>query len=132
MKRILVYLGSAADLLYFLTLIQLGYKPNKPRNSGRVVVGFNGTLTHSLGESVLPILAGMIIALVPLTMIDEPLNFNAILGRTWMHAMKALPFSYHQRLSFLTLQGQVDINGDQPTARACCALDRQEGEAPAK
>ena len=52
---------------------------------------------------MLPILEGPVIALVPLTVIDEPLNFNAIMGRTWIHAMKKLPSSYHKRLGFFTL-----------------------------
>ena len=31
---------------------------------------------------------------------DKSSSFNAILGRTWIHAMKALPSSNHQMLSF--------------------------------
>ena len=81
---------------------------------------------------MLPISTGSVTALVPLTEIDEPSNFIAILGCLWIHAMKALPSYYHQRLSFVTPQGQIDINGDQQVACACCALDRQVGEAPAK
>ena len=112
MKRILVDSSTTTDLLYLPSLIRLGYKPVNLRNSGRDLVGFNGTLTHSLREIVLPISVGPITALVSLTVIDKSTKFNAILGRTWIHAMKALPSSYHQRLSFLTPQGQVDINGD--------------------
>ena len=95
MKRILVNSGSVVNLLYLPTLVRLGYKPDNLRNPGRVMVRFNGTQIHSLGEIVLPILEGPIIVLVPLTVLDEPSNFNAILGRTWIHAMKALPSSYH-------------------------------------
>ena len=61
---------------------------------------------------MLPISTSQVIALVLLTVIDEPPNFHAILGRTLIHAMKALPSSYHQRLSFLIPQEQVDISGD--------------------
>ena len=71
MKRILVNPGSAADLLYLPAMIRLGYKTDNLHNSGRVLVWSNGTLTHSLGEIVLPILARPVIALVPLTVIDE-------------------------------------------------------------
>ena len=82
MKRILVDLGSAADLLYLLALVPLGYKPDNLHNSRRVLVGFNGMQTHSLREIMLPISEGLVTALVPLTMIDELSNFNAILGYT--------------------------------------------------
>ena len=76
-KRILVDLGSAADLLYLLWLLHLGYKPDNLRNPG---IRFNGAQTHSLGEIVLPISTGPIIALVLLTTIDEPSSFTTILG----------------------------------------------------
>ena len=82
MKRILVDLGSATDLLFLLTLLRLGYKPDNLRNPRRVLVGFNGSQTNSLGEIVQPISVRPVIALVPLTVIDEPSSFNAILGRT--------------------------------------------------
>ena len=58
MKRILVDPGSVADLLYLPALIWLGYMPDNLRNPGRVLVGFNGTQTHSLGEIVVPISMG--------------------------------------------------------------------------
>ena len=60
---------------------------------------------------MLSISTGPVIALVLLTVIDEPSSFNAILGCTWIHTMKALSSSYHQMLSFLTPQGQIDIKG---------------------
>ena len=76
MKRILVDPGNATYLLHFPILIRLGYKPDNLHNLGRVQM-----------------------------VINEPSNFNAILGHTWIHAMKALPSSYHRRLSFLTPHG---------------------------
>ena len=102
MKRILVDPGSVADLLYLLSLLYTSYKPNNLRNLERVLVNFNGLQTNSLGEIVLPILARLVTILISLMVVDEPSSFNAILGCTWIHAMKALPSSYHQMLSFLT------------------------------
>ena len=51
MKRILVDLGSATDLLFLLALLRLGYKPDNLRNPRRVLVGFNGSQTNSLGRN---------------------------------------------------------------------------------
>ena len=89
MKHILVDPRSVVDLLYLPALIQLGYKADNLRNPSRVLVGFNGTETLLLGEIVLPISASPVTALVPLTVIDELSSSNAILGHTWIHAMKA-------------------------------------------
>ena len=114
MKCILVDLSSAANLLYLLALLRLGYKPNNLHSPRRVLVGFKGTHTNLLGEIVLLVTIGPVTALVSLIVMDEPSSFNAILGRTWIHAMKmkALSLSYHQMLSFRTPLGQIDIKGD--------------------
>ena len=123
MKRILVDLGSVVDLLYLPTLLRLGYKPDNLRSPRTVLVSFYGTQTNSLGEIVLPVIAGLIIALVLLTVVDEPLSFNAILGRTWIHAMKALPSSNHQMQRFKTRLGQIDVRGgDQRVAKTFCEI----------
>ena len=113
MKRILVNPDIAFDLLYLPALLRLGYKPDNLRNLGRVLVGFNISHTNSLGEIVLLISARPITTLVPLTVIDEASSFNTILGRTWIHTIKALSSSYHQMLSFLNPQDQIDIREDQ-------------------
>ena len=95
MKRMLIDSRSVADLLYLPALVFLGYKPDNSHNLGRILVGFNGTQTQSLGEIVLPISVGPVTSMVPLMVIDKPSNFNSILDRTWTHAIKALPSSYH-------------------------------------
>ena len=84
MRHILIDHGSGANLLYLLALLRLGYKPDNLRNPRRVLVGFNGTQTASLGEIVFPIMVGLVTTLVPFTVIDEPSSFNAILGLTWI------------------------------------------------
>ena len=103
MKRILVNPNSVANLLYLPALLCLGSKPDNLRNLRRVLVGFNRSQTNSTGEIVLSVSVKPITALVSLTVIDELSSFNAILGCTWIHAMKALMSSYHKMLIFLTL-----------------------------
>ena len=39
-----------------------------------------------------------------------------------MHAMKAIPSTYHQNISYLTASGQVDLQGSQLEARQCYQL----------
>ncbi|KAL6312998.1 hypothetical protein AAG906_012405 [Vitis piasezkii] len=50
--------------------------------------------------------------------------FNVILGRTWLHYMKAIPSTYHQMVSFLTNEGQTDLYGSQLAARQCYQIAR--------
>ena len=79
MRHILINNGSVADLLYLPALLRLGYKLNNLRNSGRVLVYFNGMQIASLGEIVLPITVGSITALIPFIIIEETSSFNTIL-----------------------------------------------------
>ncbi|RVW16286.1 hypothetical protein CK203_067873 [Vitis vinifera] len=48
-------------------------------------------------------------------------------GRTWLHYMKAIPSTYHQMVSFLTNDGQIDLYGSQLAARQCYQIAREAG-----
>ena len=41
------------------------------------------------------------------------------MGRSWLHKMKAIPFTLHQKLRFPTKDGVMEINGDQVAAKQC-------------
>ena len=79
--------------------------------------------------------------------IDSP--YQAILGRGWLHAMKAVPSTYHQKLKYVTERGVMEIHGDQAMARRCFIaairpkpekkvdkhkekIEEQEGQTPSK
>ena len=132
MKRILMDPSSVADLLYLPVLLSLSYEPDNLCNPGRVLVGFNGSQTNSLGEIVLPVSTRLVTVLILLIVINELSSFNAILGHTWIHAMKALSSSYHQMLSFRTPLGQVDIRGEQNAARIYYEVKLHKDDASTK
>ena len=48
---------------------------------------------------------------VQFSVVEDLSPFNAILGRTWLHYMKAIPSTYHQMVSFLTEDRQIDLYG---------------------
>ena len=82
MKRILGDPSSATNLLYLPALLCLGYKPDNLRGPRRVLVGFNGSQTNSMGEIVLQVSVGPVTTIIRFSVIDKPSSFNAILGRT--------------------------------------------------
>ena len=61
------------------------------------------------------------------SVVEDLSPFNAILGRTWLHSMKAIPSTYHQVVSFITQNGQVDLYGSQLAARQCYQITRETG-----
>ena len=58
-------------------------------------------------------------------MADNLSPYNAIMGRAWLRRMKVIHFTYHQRVSYLIEEGQVDLLGSQLVACQCyqVALD---------
>ena len=50
-----------------------------------------------------------------------------MLGRTWLHYMKVIPSTYHQMVSFLTEDGQIDLYDNQLAARQCYQIAREVG-----
>ncbi|XP_074301460.1 uncharacterized protein LOC141632850 [Silene latifolia] len=83
------------------------------------LVGFSGETTNSLGEIVIPTYAGGINKQVRYLVIDGPSTYNVILGRQWLHLMKAVPSTYHQCVKFPTPWGVEIIRGDQEESRGC-------------
>ena len=127
MKRILVDPGRSADLLQVAVIKQMGFIPSNLENLGRNLSGFNGSSTTSLGDVILPVQAGPIILNVLFSMVDDLSPFNAILGHTWLYGMKAIPSTYHQMVSFITQEGQINLYGSQLAARQCYQIAREAG-----
>ena len=77
-----------------------------------------------MGDIVLPIQAGLVTLNVQFSVVQDLSPFNVILGRTWLHYMKAIPSMYHQMVSFLTEDGQINLYGSQLAARQCYQIAR--------
>ena len=83
--------------------------------------------TTSLGDVVLPVQVGPIILNVQFSVVEDLSPFNAILGRTWLHGMKVVPSTYHQMVSFITQDGQIDLYESQLAAQQCYQIACKAG-----
>ena len=115
--RVLVDPGSATDLLHLPAFQQMKVPLDHLSSAGRILSGFNGATTLTVGDIVLSIKAGLVTQQVLFSVVEDLRPYNAIVGRTWLHAMKAVPSTYHQTISYLTASGQVDLQGSQLVAR---------------
>ena len=97
-------------------------------SAGRVLSGFNGSTTLTVGDIPLSVRAGPVTQQVLFSVVEDMGPYNAIVGQTWLHAMKAIPSTYHQTISYLTASGQVDLQGSQLVARQCYQLSIHERE----
>ncbi|RVW71465.1 hypothetical protein CK203_057551 [Vitis vinifera] len=97
-------------------------RSRKPRTN---LIWIQRIITTSLGDIILPVRAGPVTLNVQFSVVQELSPFNIILGRTWLHYMKAIPSTYHQMVSFLTNEGQTDLYGSQLAARQCYQIARE-------
>ena len=73
----------------------------------------------TVGTICLPVYAEGINQIVKFMVVDCLLTYNAILGRSWIHELKAVPSTYHQVIWFPTKKRVREIQGDQKTLREC-------------
>ncbi|XP_058211774.1 uncharacterized protein LOC131323957 [Rhododendron vialii] len=85
------------------------------------LIGFSGTPVWPLGRITLPVVTGSIASNLEFVVVDAPSPYNAILGRNWLHSIKAAASTYHQVVRYIGANGkQEDLFGDQLQARQCC------------
>ena len=87
MHRVLVDPGSAAELLHLPGFMQMKVQLSHLSSAGRILSGFNGSTTLTVGDIALYIKAGPVTQQVLFSMVEDLGPYNAIVGRTWLHAM---------------------------------------------
>ena len=117
MHRVLIDPGSAADLLHLPAFKQMRVPIDHLRYAGRVLSSFNGATTLSVGDITFSVKVGPVTQQLLFSVVEDLGPYNAILGRAWLHAMKAVPSTYHQTINYLIRSGQVDLQGSQLAAR---------------
>ena len=95
MHRVLVDLGSAANLLHLPAFQQMKVPLDRLSSAGRVFSGFNGATTLTVSTIVLSVKAGPVTQQLLFSMVEDLGPYNAIVGWAWLHVMKAIPSTYH-------------------------------------
>nr|XP_016512229.1 PREDICTED: uncharacterized protein LOC107829270 [Nicotiana tabacum] len=109
-KRIMVDDGSGACIIHPRVVAQI-------RLEDRIVprcitlTGFNNAFERTSGEITLLVLAGGITLETTFHIMDQDTVYNAIIGRPWIHLMRAIPSSLYQVVKFLTPWGVFNICG---------------------
>ena len=80
-------------------------------SAGRILSGFNGATMLTVGDIALSVMAGPVTQQVLFSVVEDLGPYNAIVGQTWLHTMKAVPSTYHKSISYLTASEQVDLHG---------------------
>uniref|UniRef100_A0A2N9HMF9 RNA-directed DNA polymerase n=1 Tax=Fagus sylvatica TaxID=28930 RepID=A0A2N9HMF9_FAGSY len=126
-KRVLIDQGSFAEVMYQELFEKLGLGKSDLSEYSSPVFGFSGESTIPVGKTTLPVLAGPINLQTEFIVIQAPSPYNAIMGRSWLHKMRAIPSTLHQKLRFPTKDGVMEISGDQVAAKQCVLAAARKG-----
>ena len=121
--------SSVADLLQLPAFRQMNISFDMLSSACRILLsGFNGATTITMGDIDLPVKAGAAVQQVLFLVVEDLGPYNAIVRRAWLHAMKAVPSTYHQMINYLTSAEQIDLLSSQLAARQCYQLLVQKRE----
>nr|XP_016446033.1 PREDICTED: uncharacterized protein LOC107771205 [Nicotiana tabacum] len=89
------------------------------------LTGLNNAVEWTSGEITLPVLAAGVTLETTFHIMDQETAYNSIVGRQWIHPMRAIPSSLYQLIKFPTPCGIFSIRGEHRTSRECyrIALD---------
>ena len=109
MHRVLADPSNAVDLFQLLAFKQMNISLDRLSSIGKILSGFNEATTVTMGDITLLVRAGPGVQRVLFSTSEDLGTYNAIMGRAWLHAMKAMLSTYHQMIIYLTSAGQVDL-----------------------
>lgn len=118
-ERVFIDQGSTSEVMYYETFVRLGLNQSDLSPAPHPLFGFNANPEYPLGRITLPVRAGSR-TMDEFLVIKLPLPSNIIMGRTWLHAIQAVPSTYHQLLRFPTQHGIEQIRGSRHSAPAFC------------
>ena len=97
---------SSADILYYLTLLQMRINKERLVPNNAPLVDFGGTKVYPLGAIMLPVTVGdypeQITKDVTFLIVDCLSAYNSILGQPTFNSWKALTSTYHIMIKFPT------------------------------
>ena len=118
-RRVMVDQGSAVDVMYPDLYKGLGLKPENLTTYNSPLVSFERRLVTPKGLIRLPVQAGTDVVEVDFIVVDVFSPYIAIMARPWLHTLKAVSFTLHQKVKYPSGDQVLEIIGDQAAARQC-------------
>ena len=76
-----------------------------------ILVGFSREHKFTIGDITLLIYAGGVNLYTIFVVLNIPSAYNVILGKPWLHKMRAVPSTFHHVIRFPTKWGVKEIKG---------------------
>ncbi|XP_070023251.1 uncharacterized protein [Nicotiana sylvestris] len=114
-KRVLVDPGSLSNIIRSRVVKQLGLHDQIVPASR--VLSFNMASETTKGEIILPINVAGTIQGTRFHVIEGGMRYNTLLGKPWIHNMRAMPSIFHQMIKFPTEERVNTVHGEQHAAK---------------
>ncbi len=118
-KRVLIDQGSYFEIMYPDLFHGLGLKQSDLQPYDASLVGFSGESIQPMGRITMAVHTGPISLETEFFVVNVPSPYTAIMGRRWLHKLKAVLSSLHQKLRFPTDFGIMKIKSDQVASKQC-------------
>ena len=105
-KRVLVDQGSAIEIMYPDLYKGLNLKPENLTAYDSLLVSFEGKTVIPKGQIRLPIQTDLEIVEVDFIVVDSYSPYTTIVARSWLHALRAISSTLHQKMKYPS-HGQV-------------------------
>ncbi|XP_050281209.1 uncharacterized protein LOC126722103 [Quercus robur] len=118
-KRVMIDQGSGADIMYPDLFVGLGLKSQDLAKYDTPLVSFDGRVVIPEGQISLSVDMEGKEVIMTFIVVRSFSPYTAILGKPWIHAMKAVPSTLHVKVKFPTEYGVAVVRGNQRVARQC-------------
>jgi len=117
--KVLVDNGSSLNVMPKSTLSKLAFNASHLRPSFMIVWAFDGTCRNVIGEIDLLIKIGPHACQVTFQVMDINPTYSCLLGRPWIHSVRVVPSTLHQKLKFMVDGRLVIISGEEDILVSC-------------
>ncbi|XP_060202483.1 uncharacterized protein LOC132630917 [Lycium barbarum] len=121
-KRVMIDPGSSANIIRWRVIEQLGLL-DQIVPTIRVLNRFNMACETTKGEITLPISIAGTTQQTKFYVIEGDIGYNELLGRPWIHLVRAVPSTMHQVLKFSIPEGIKTVRGEQQAAKEIFAVE---------
>lgn len=111
--RILVDNESSVEILFLNTFLEIGLSKKDVKPMKTPLVGSDGTSMIPMGTIKADVTAVGKLLSVDFVMLEANSPYNVIMGKSWIHQMRAVPLTLYQVISCVADDGSIrDIKGD--------------------
>ena len=119
MKRVMIDQGSATDIMYPDLYKGLGLKPKNLTAYNSPPMNIEGRMVVPKGQIRLLVQTSTDVVEVDFIVVDVFSPHMAIMGRPWLHTLRVVSSTLHQKVKYPS-EGQVlEIVGSQAAAQQC-------------